>query len=133
MTYFVDPNFDTYALDSCARYGIISSDPCLYLKGHPSPYLADYYPPNYQNYYKPDSFTPQNPKKKTSWKSIALGLLGLAVGIGLVCKHPDKAKKLVPQKVKEFTAKHTPEPLKKAWGTCIDFCKTNLEKLSKKK
>lgn len=133
MTYYVDPNFDTYSLDSCAQYGIIASDPCLYLKGHPSPYLANYYPPNYQNYYKPDTFTPQKPKNPNSWKSKALGLLAIATSIGLICKYPDKAKKLIPKKIREFAVKNTPDCVKKSWKSCVEFFKTNYEKLCKKK
>ena len=70
---YVDPKFDTYSLDMCAQYGILTSDPCLYLKGTPSPYLQNFYPKygyNLQN----DTFC--TPKKKTNWgKILSIGLI----------------------------------------------------------
>ena len=138
---YVDPNFDTYMLDSCAQYGILSCDPCLYLTGKPSPYLQQYYPPTMP--IPKDTYTPstyQNPTVDSrGWKKWALGALATAVAVGFAIKHPNAAKKLIPKSIREFSVKKTPKCIKnffsKSWEFINDTCafaKKKFTELSKK-
>ena len=124
---YVDPNFDTYSLDACARYGILDSDPCMYLKGTPSPYLTQYYNPIPA---KPiqDTYTPivnQNAIKGTMpWKKKALAALALVLAAAFVIKKPHLAKKIIPKKIREFGVNYTPKCVKNTWNSCLTKIKS---------
>lgn len=127
MSMFVDPNFDTYSLDSCAQYGIISFDPCQYLTGHPSPYLGNYYAPTKPMPY--DSYVPTKPKRPMSWKTKALIALTLALATIGTIKRPDLAKKIIPAKARNFIAKHTPDSIKNGLSSVRNYLNTKLSKV----
>ena len=126
MSMFVDPNFDTYSLDSCAQYGIISFDPCKYLTGKPSPYLSQYYPTTAPMPY--DSYVPTK-KSSMSWKAKALTALALIGATIFTIKKPHTAKKIIPQKLRTFIVKHTPEKIQKGISKAHKYLNDKLSKI----
>lgn len=123
MSYYVDPNFDTYSLDACARYGILADDPCMYLTGKPSPYIPSYMAAQPM---QPDSFSSSSVnydiiQGKTGWKKKALGVIALLLAGTFAVKCPKLAKKLVPSKIKEFCVNNTPRCIKNGYRATAKF------------
>ena len=125
MSYYVDPNFDTYSLDACARYGILTSDPCMYLTGKPSPYLSQYQTSQLMQPLQPDSFYASYNQDvlrgKPPWKKIALGIIGTAFAIALAVKCPKLFKKIIPSNIKTTISNNTPRFIKNAYSGTTKF------------
>ena len=122
MSCYVDPNFDTYSLDACARYGILANDPCLFLTGKPSPYIPAYMPSFPM---KPDSFYPSVNyaaiRNKPNWKKIAFGVIASALAVTFAVKCPKMAKKLVPSNIKGFFVNNTPRVVKNGYSSVCKY------------
>ena len=120
---YVDPNFDTYSLDMCAQYGILPNDPCLYLKGTPSPYLKNFHPQYAYN--TPCDTYYSKPAKKTNWLGIAAAVLTTVTGGFLIFKGYKAVKSIKFDFIKNIfsnkTANTIKDGCKKAYNSTKNF------------